>query len=90
MALYFSAHTTACLTQQALRELMKQLLAATEVPEVNVRRCVASQIGGRMLIEIEAPDQPSLERWFEARHLNCEWVMRIDLDGQGGEVRSRI
>ncbi|HEV2176890.1 MAG TPA: hypothetical protein VGW33_06780 [Terriglobia bacterium] len=87
MALYFSAHTTACLTQQALGELMKELLAATEV---NVRRCVASQIGGRMLAEIEAPDQPSLERWFEARRLHCEWVMRIDLDGQGGEVKSRI
>ena len=87
MALYFSAHTTACLTKQALAELMGQLLVTTDI---TVRRAVASQHGGRMLLEIEAPDQTSLERWFEARRLNCEWVMRIDLDGQGGEVKSRI
>jgi hypothetical protein len=83
MPLYFSAHTTACLTKQALRELMRELLAATDV---KVRRCVAGQVGGRMLTEIEAPDQPTLERWFEDRHVNCEWIMRIDLDAQNGTV----
>ncbi len=83
MPLYFSAHTTACLTKQALRELMKELLSATDV---KVSRCVASQLGGRMLTEIEAPDQPTLERWFDARRINCEWTMRIDLDGKEGSV----
>ncbi len=83
MALYFSAHTTACLTKQALRELMKELFASTDV---KVRRCVASQIGGRLLVESEAPDLTTLERWFEARRINCEWIMRIDLDGQAGTV----
>lgn len=83
MPLYFSAHTTACLTKQALRELMKGLLAATEV---KVRRCVASQHGGRMLAETEALDLPTLEKFFEAQRINCEWVMRIDLDAQGENV----
>ena len=83
MPLYFSAHTTACLTKQALRELMKALLAATEV---KVRRCVASQLGGRMLTEVEAPDRATLEKWFEARRINCEWIMRLDLDGKEGTV----
>ncbi len=77
MPIYFSAHTTACLTKQGLKELMQQLLAAKEV---KVRRCVASQIGGRMLIESEAPDQPALEKFFGSRYVNIEWVMRIDLD----------
>ncbi len=84
MPLYFSAHTTACLTKQALRQLMRELLADQEV---KVLRCVASQIGGRMLTEVEAPDQASLERWFEARLVNCEWTMRIDLDAHGEVVR---
>ncbi len=83
MPLYFSAHTTACLTKQALRELMIDLLVAKDV---KVRRCVASQIGGRMLTEIEAPDQPTLDKWFEARRINCEWIMRIDLDAQNEGV----
>jgi len=81
--LYFSAHTTACLTKQGLRELMKVLLTATDM---KVRRCVASQLGGRMLTEIEAPNQATLEKWFNARRINCEWIMRIELDGEDGRV----
>jgi hypothetical protein len=84
MPLYFSAHTTACLTKQALRQLMKELLAA---PDVIVHRCVASQLGGRMLTEIEALDQRTLEKWFEARHINCEWIMPIDLDARADHVK---
>ena len=83
MPLYFSAHTTACLTKQALRQLMQELLTSTDI---KVRRCVASQIGGRMLTEAEAPDQPTLEKWFQARWINCEWIMRIDLDAHDGTV----
>ena len=83
MALYLSAHTTACLTKQALRQLMRDMLAATDM---KVRRVLASQIGGRMVTEVEAPDQPSLEKWFAARRINCEWVMRIDLDATEGGV----
>ena len=83
MPLYFSAHTTACLTKQAIRKLMQDLLAA---PEVNVRRCVASQLAGRMIMEVEAPDQATLEKFFETRFVNCQWVMRIDLDAHDGSV----
>jgi hypothetical protein len=84
MALYFSAHTIACLTKQSLRELMSVLMASTDL---KVRRCVASQLGGRMITEIEAPDQPTLERWFEEHRINWEWIMRIDLGGEDGTVR---
>lgn len=84
MPLYFSAHTTACLTKQALRELMAQLLAASEV---RVRRCVASQLGGRLLIEAEAPDRETLEKSLHARRITSEWIMRIDLDAHQGNVK---
>jgi hypothetical protein len=83
MPLYFSAHTTACLTKQALKQLMQELLAATEV---RVRRAVSSQIGGRMITEAEAPDQQMLEKFFEARYINCEWIMRIDIDAREGRA----
>ena len=83
MPLFFSSHTTACLTKQALRVLMTDLL---EAKDVRVRRSVASQIGGRMLVEAEATDQKTLEKFFESRNINCEWVMRIDLDAQENTV----
>ncbi len=83
MPLYFSAHTTACLTKQALRELMLNIV---NTREVKVRRCLASQIGGRLLTEIEAPDQLTLEKFFESRLVKYEWIMRIDLDVQDGAL----
>jgi hypothetical protein len=84
MALYFSAHTIACLTKQSLRALMKDLMASTDL---EVHRCVAGQLGGRMITEIEAPDQSTLERWLEKHRLNWEWIMRVDLDGKDGNVQ---
>jgi hypothetical protein len=83
MPLYVSAHTTACLTKQALRQLMEDLL---KDKEVKVRRCLSSQIGGRMLTEVEASDQTTLEKFFQTRHVNCEWTMRIDLEAKSGAV----
>lgn len=83
MPLYFSAHTTACLTKQAARELMQQLMQGTEV---KIRRAVASQLGGRMLCEAEAPDQATLEKLYAARFMTWEWIMRIDLDAKEGKV----
>ena len=83
MPLYFAAHTTACLTKQALKTLMQTLMDAKEV---KVRRCLSSQIGGRMLTEVEAPDQPTLEKFYKSNYVNCEWIMRIDLDAKDGTV----
>ena len=83
MALYFSSHITACLTKQALKALMQDLMKAREV---KIRRCISSQLGGRMLTEVEAPDLPTLEKFLQAHNMNCEWIMRIDLDAKDGTV----
>ena len=86
MPLYFSSHVTACLTKQALRQLMAE---AFDASDVTVRRAVASQLGGRMLLEIEAADQSTVESWIAANRLNSEWVMRIDLDGKPEKIEER-
>ncbi len=84
MPLYYSSHTTACLTKQALRSLMQELL---EARPLIVRRAVASQLAGRMILECEAEDQKVLEQFLTARNITSEWVMRIDLDASDGHVR---
>ena len=63
---------------------MNKLIASSEV---KVHRCVASQLGGRMLTEIEAPDQATLQNWFEKHYVNVEWMMRIDLDARDDEIK---
>ena len=40
-----------------------------------------------MLTEIEAPDQPTLEKWFGKGNVNIDWMMRIDLDAKNGKVK---
>ena len=84
MPLYYSSHVTACLTKQALRQLMSEVFQARKV---KVRRAVASQLGGRMLLEVESSDQRTLENWITANRLNAEWLMRIDLEGDETHVR---
>ena len=84
MPLYFSSHTTACLTKQALKQLMLEMMGDSEV---KLRRTVSGQIVGRMLTEVEASDQPTLEKWFARRNINIEWMMRVDLDASDGEVK---
>lgn len=77
---------TACLTKQAIRQLMSD---AFRTGDVTVRRAVASQLAGRMLLEIEAADQSTIEKWINANRLNAEWVMRIDLDGRPAGIEDR-
>jgi hypothetical protein len=60
---------------------------AFQAREVKVRRAVASQLGGRMLLEVEAIDLATLEQWIAANRLNAEWVIRIDLEGDANAVR---
>ena len=69
MPLYFSSHTTACLTKQALKQFMLDMMGDSEV---TLRRTVSGQIAGRMLTEVESPDQPTLEKWFARRNINIE------------------
>ena len=67
MALYFSVHTTACLAKQALKQLIEQLLAATEI---KVHRIGSSQVGGRMMTGADAPDESALEKFFASHYVN--------------------
>ena len=83
MPLYFSAHTTACLIKQAIRELIKELMKPSEV---KIRHWLASQIASRLLVELEATDQTTIEKFFASRFVNVEWIMRIDLEGREGDV----
>jgi len=73
---YFSMHIIACLTRQALTQLISTLQAAQEVKLV---RASASQMGGRLLCEFEAPDQETLLAFLAAQRMEHEWIIREEL-----------
>ncbi len=39
-----------------------------------------------MLTEVEATDLPALKSFFEARRINCQWTMRIDLGASSAGI----
>jgi sulfur transfer complex TusBCD TusB component (DsrH family) len=80
VATYFSMHIIACMTRQALRQLIDTLRAAQGFRFV---RASASQMAGRLLCEFDAPDQDTLLRFLEEHHITHEWIIRAELSWQG-------
>jgi sulfur transfer complex TusBCD TusB component (DsrH family) len=76
VATYLSMHIIACMTRQALNQLIATLQAADEVRFV---RATASQMAGRLLCEFDAPDQDTLLRLLDKHHVTYEWIIRAEL-----------
>lgn len=76
MAIYLSLHIIACMTRQALNQLIASMQAAQEVRFI---RACASQMAGRLLCEFEAPDQDTLLRVLDEHHIAHEWIIRAEM-----------
>jgi hypothetical protein len=76
VATYLSMHIIACMTRQALNQLIATMQAAEEVRFV---RASASQMAGRLLCEFDAPDQDTLLRLLDKHHITYEWIIRAEL-----------
>jgi sulfur transfer complex TusBCD TusB component (DsrH family) len=85
VATYFSMHIIACMTRQALRQLIDTLRAAQGLRFV---RANASQMAGRLLCEFDAPDQDTLLRFLEEHHITHEWIIRAELSWQGDSTET--
>jgi sulfur transfer complex TusBCD TusB component (DsrH family) len=76
VAIYLSMHIIACMTRQALNQLIASMQAAQEVRFI---RACASQMAGRLLCEFDAPDQDALLRFLGKHHIAHEWIIRAEL-----------
>jgi hypothetical protein len=77
---YLSTHIIACMTRQALNQLIATLQAAQEIRFI---RASASQMVGRLVCEFEAPDQETLLRFLDEHHVAYEWIIRVELTWSG-------
>jgi len=85
VATYLSMHIIACMTRQALNQLIATLQAAEEVRFI---RASASQMAGRLLCEFDAPDQDTLLSFLDKHHVASEWIIRVELSwGEQPEAR---
>ena len=76
MASYLSMHIIACMTRQALNQLIATMEAAQEIRFI---RACASQMAGRLLCEFDAPDQDTLLRFLDQHYIAYEWIIREEL-----------
>ena len=76
MATYLSMHIIACMTRQALNQLIATMQAAQELRFI---RASASQMAGRLLCEFDAPDQETLLGFLDKHHIAYEWIIRAEL-----------
>ena len=76
VATYLSMHIIACMTRQALNQVIATMQAADEVRFI---RASASQMAGRLLCEFDAPDQDTLLRLLDKHHVTYEWIIRAEL-----------
>jgi hypothetical protein len=76
MAMYLSMHIIACMTRQALNQLITTMQAAQEIRFI---RACASQMAGRLLCEFDAPDQDTLLRFLDQHYVAYEWIVREEL-----------
>jgi sulfur transfer complex TusBCD TusB component (DsrH family) len=76
MAIYLSMHIIACMTRQALNQLIATMEAAQEIRFI---RACASQMAGRLLCEFDAPSQEALLRFLDQHYITYEWIIREEL-----------
>jgi sulfur transfer complex TusBCD TusB component (DsrH family) len=76
VAMYLSMHIIACMTRQALNQLIATMQAAQELRFI---RANASQMAGRLLCEFDAPDQDTLLSFLDKHHIAYEWIIRAEL-----------
>jgi hypothetical protein len=80
MARYISQHTLACLTRQGAQQLSQKLHGAEEV---RARRVLVNMQEGKMLVEFEAPDRETLEKWLAREKFHFDWLLRLELESSG-------
>ncbi len=83
MPRYISMHTLACLTRQGADHLAARLAAADRV---TARRVQVNMIEGKMIVEFEAPDRETLDKWLHDEGFHYDWVLRVEYEAHGGKL----
>jgi len=85
VACYVTMHTLACLTRQGAEALARKLTAA-EAP-VKARRIRFNLQEGKMLVEFDAPDRETLERWLKTQGFHFDWLVRLEFEAVAGSLQ---
>ena len=85
MPRYLSMHTLACLTRQGAEQLTDRILQSQSVKALRVQ---VSMFEGKMLIEFDAASREALEAWLKAEGFHYDWLIRVELEMEGGKLKA--
>jgi hypothetical protein len=71
------------LTRQGAVQLSGRMFASTRV---KTRRVQVNMMEGKMLVEFEAPDRDTAERWMKSEGFHYDWLMRIEFESESGQL----
>jgi len=87
VARYLSMHSLACLTRQGAEALALKLAAPAAPASVKARRIRFNLQEGKMLVEFEAPDRETLERWLKTQGVHFDWLLRLEFEALAGNLQ---
>lgn len=83
MTKFISVHVVACLTRQAITDLIRRFQRASDA-QVAYRYSWCDTVAGRMICAWEARDRDSLIHWLEEQNVRIrgesEWVMQVQFE----------
>jgi len=83
MKKFLSVHVVACLTRQAIVDLIERFQQASD-EDVRHLHTWGDTIAGRMICHWEARDRETLVQWLEKQNVrirgNSEWVMQVEFE----------
>ncbi len=83
MPRYVSLHTVYRLNRQAAQDLYERLGCA---PDLKVQRSLINLVEGKLMLEWEAPDRESIERWMAAQGYDPpDWLVLMEYEIKEGE-----
>jgi hypothetical protein len=84
MARYVSLHTLYHLDRQAAQNLAERLRAAQGL---KVQRALINLAEGKLLLDWEAPDRETIERWMTAEGYEpADWLVLMEYEIKDGQM----
>jgi hypothetical protein len=87
MAKFLSSHTMP--PGMLKREQIDQLAqAAQNDPVVRPYRSFLNLAEGKVVCVMEAPTQEAMASWFKKMNMPCDYITPVELEGDGGTVKT--
>jgi len=87
MPRYLTLHTLACLTRQGAAQLVERFRQA---PGMRLRCAHVNLQDGKMLVEWEAPERETLERWLDGEKMHRDWLLRVEYEAREGPLEPAV